>query len=401
MCLNSMKNNLKDISLYIHIPFCVRKCLYCDFLSFPMSEEKKESYVDILLKEFEMWERTLSHHREIFKTVFIGGGTPTCLKPELLRTIGERIKRHISSETEFTIEVNPGTLTDEHIEVFKDIGVNRISLGLQSAQNTELQRLGRIHSYEDFENNYKKLRAAGFTNINVDIMSDIPGQSPQSYRDTLQKVLELEPEHISAYSLIIEPGTPFFDMYENGELDIADEDTDRDMYAMTKSLLAKKGYNRYEISNYSKKGRECIHNIVYWNGGDYLGIGLGASSYVDGMRFAAPADFDEYEKFVRENYLKKSKELTEIASNLEESEVLTEDKKIEEFMFLGLRLTEGIYINVFRERFGKDIFEVYPDAIRKHIEEGLLVHDREKGRIYFSDIGLDLSNYVLSDFIID
>ena len=396
-----MKNNLKDISLYIHIPFCVRKCLYCDFLSFPMSEEKKESYVDILLKEFEMWERTLSHNREIFKTVFIGGGTPTCLKPELLRTIGERIKRHISSETEFTIEVNPGTLTDEHIEVFKDIGVNRISLGLQSAQNTELQRLGRIHSYEDFENNYKKLRAAGFTNINVDIMSDIPGQSPQSYKDTLQKVLELEPEHISAYSLIIEPGTPFFDMYENGELDIADEDTDRDMYAMTKSLLAKKGYNRYEISNYSKKGRECIHNIVYWNGGDYLGVGLGASSYVNGMRFAAPADFDEYEKFVRENYLKKSKELTEIASNLEESEVLTEDKKIEEFMFLGLRLTEGIYINVFRERFGKDIFEVYPDAIRKHIEEGLLVHDREKGRIYFSDIGLDLSNYVLSDFIID
>ena len=285
---------------------------------------------------------------------FIGGGTPTCLKPELLRTIGERIKRHISSETEFTIEVNPGTLTDEHIEVFKDIGVNRISLGLQSAQNTELQRLGRIHSYEDFENNYKKLRAAGFTNINVDIMSDIPGQSPQSYKDTLQKVLELEPEHISAYSLIIEPGTPFFDMYENGELDIADEDTDRDMYAMTKSLLAKKGYNRYEISNYSKKGRECIHNIVYWNGGDYLGVGLGASSYVNGMRFAAPADFDEYEKFVRENYLKKSKELTEIASNLEESEVLTEDKKIEEFMFLGLRLTEGIYINVFRERFGKD-----------------------------------------------
>ena len=279
------------MKLYIHIPFCVQKCLYCDFLSFSVYNEsikQKEKYVSALINELSAWEQIFKNIN--FDTVFIGGGTPTCLEPEYLLKLGQVVNKYTDIQTEFTIEANPGTISEEHIEVFKKIGINRISLGLQSAQNNELKSLGRIHTYEEFYKNYIKLKRAGFDNINIDIMAGIPYQTIESYKDTLYKVLALEPQHISAYSLIIEPDTIFYEMQERGELKVVDEDTDREMYSMTKEILQKYGYNRYEISNYSKHGKECRHNIAYWIGKDYLGIGLGASSYIDGIRFTGTRD---------------------------------------------------------------------------------------------------------------
>lgn len=335
-----------------------------------------------------------------FDTVFIGGGTPTCLEPEYLLKIGQVVKKYTDARTEFTIEANPGTISDGHIEVFKKIGVNRISLGLQSAQDFELKRLGRIHTYEEFYKNYIKLKSAGFDNINIDIMAGIPDQTIESYKDTLYKVIALKPQHISAYSLIIEPDTVFYKMQECGELEVADEDTDREMYSMTKEVLQKYGYNRYEISNYSRQKKECQHNIAYWTGKDYLGIGLGASSYISGTRFMGTRNFEKYIQIFNSDFTS-NKALSKIRENVGDNyNKLSVKDKMEEFMFLGLRMCSGVSKSTFADRFGTSIDKVYGDVINRHLQNNLLAKDTNSDRIYLTDRGLDVSNYVLSDFIL-
>lgn len=405
-----MRTIKKDgLSLYIHIPFCERKCLYCDFLSFSAGSSrdsaatKKQEYAKALLNELAAWEEILNkYNKEIYlKTVFIGGGTPTCLEPSLILKIAQAAGKYTDENTEFTIEANPGTITDSHIDIFKETGINRISLGLQSAQDNELLKLGRIHTFKDFLSSYKKLEKAGFNNINIDIMSGIPEQTIESYKNTLEKVLALNPSHISAYSLIIEPGTVFYKMQEQGKLNIADEDTDRQMYSITKEMLGRYGYSRYEISNYSKKGMECRHNITYWTGGNYLGTGLGASSYIDGTRFTGTSGYNKYTSIFRNSALHgmAAKQVAEnIGSRLEK---LSLKNQMEEFMFLGLRMCRGVSKSEFADRFGISMDKVYGDVIKYFLQTGLMEENVNDGRVYLTDRGIDISNYVLSDFILD
>lgn len=402
-----MRTARKDgISLYIHIPFCVKKCLYCDFLSFSASEIKKQDYVKALLNELAAWEEILTDNTAVmdklyFKTVFTGGGTPTCLEPSMLLEIAQAVKKYTDENTEFTVEANPGMITDNHINVFKEAGINRISLGLQSAQDEELKMLGRIHTFKGFCNSYQKLKEAGFNNINIDLMADIPGQDIASYKDTLEKVLAFEPSHISAYSLIVEPGTEFYKMHEQGMLNIADEDTDRQMYNLTKEILGKHGYNRYEISNYSKKGMECLHNMTYWTVSNYLGTGLGASSYINGTRFTGTRDFNKYTSIFKER-AEPGMAVFQVQKNIGNSyEKLPVKNQMEEFMFLGLRMSKGVSKSIFMDRFGISMDKVYGSVIEHFLQNGLLEQDINNDNIYLTARGIDISNYVMSDFILD
>lgn len=379
------------MSLYVHIPFCKQKCLYCDFLSANASDEVKDAYIRALLGEFAFWEDRIRAQYYI-RTIFIGGGTPTCLTPEQLLGVGKVLQQFCSFNeeppVEFTVEANPGTITLSHIQVLKEMGVNRISLGLQSAQNAELMKLGRIHTYGDFLKSYEILRMHGFHNINIDLMADIPGQTIESYQDTLEQVLDLKPEHISSYSLIVEEGTPFYRMQEEGNLVIPDEDADRRMYELTRMMLEEKGYLRYEISNYARKGKECIHNLTYWEMGEYLGVGLGASSYFDGCRFSNVREMDAY---LRRAGDKRAGSFGK----------LSRKEEMEEFVFLGLRMTEGISLVKYKERFGVDFKEIYCSVLDFLMEKQLLAESKNHDRIYLTNRGIDVSNMVLAEFLFD
>lgn len=312
-------NKQKEISLYVHIPFCVRKCNYCDFLSAPADEQTMERYVQALLLEIQAYQNTELVNRNV-KSIYIGGGTPSILQPSLIKQILEQIKATFNmseealKQAEISMEMNPGTVDYEKCKAYYEMGINRISIGLQSTSDMELQMLGRIHSYDDFMSTYKMLRQVGFQNINVDLMSALPGQTLESYTSGLEKVLALKPEHISAYSLIIEEGTLFYDWYEGnasesgGEvtqktgnnmtrMPLPDEDVERKMYEITGDILSTYGYQRYEISNYAKEGHACQHNIVYWQRGDYLGFGIGAASLINDIRFSNIDCLDEYIKY--------------------------------------------------------------------------------------------------------
>lgn len=371
-------NKKKPLSLYIHIPFCVQKCLYCDFLSAEASGQEKEAYVKKLLEEMEYWKKTLQKEY-VIQTVFLGGGTPTCLSAEELLGIGRKLSelplavcegREGKGDKlffEFTAEANPGTLTREKVQALKEIGVNRVSIGLQSAQEKELKALGRIHSYQDFLDSFHLLRECGFNNINVDLMADIPNQTVESYQETLSFVTELSPEHISSYSLIVEEGTPFFEKYESGELDIPDEDTDRLMYQETKDILDREGYRRYEISNYAKEGYECRHNCGYWKRKNYIGFGIGAASLLENVRFRNSSQLNDY--------------LKDPFGCREEIQTLSMQEQMEEFFFLGLRMTEGIDCGEFEKLFGRRPEEVYGDVIRKNIRDGLLQYRGREAQI--------------------
>lgn len=318
---------MENISIYIHIPFCVRKCHYCDFLSMPASSKVKKKYVQALCAEIEAWKQEMEGYQ--VHTIFFGGGTPSILEDGLLEQVLCKLKEtfFFANYPEITVEVNPGTVDITKLRSYKESGVNRLSIGLQSTEDEELRELGRIHNFDDFMSTYNAAREVGFDNINIDLMSALPGQTVESYRKTVEKVLAFHPEHISAYSLIIEEGTFFYELYgekdecdvdkrkyeidyvnQNNELDICGSDEgiaaskkelptqeeDREMYELTERLLHKHGYERYEISNYAKKGYECRHNLVYWQGGAYLGLGLGSSSYVEQIRFSGIADLNAY-----------------------------------------------------------------------------------------------------------
>lgn len=374
---------MKDkISLYIHIPFCVRKCLYCDFPSFSGMESVFDDYVRMLCREID---ETYSDYRGMeVKSIFVGGGTPSVLPPALLGRISDKIfsRFDIDSKAEITIETNPGTLDAKKLAEMKSMYFNRLSMGLQAWQDRLLKKLGRIHTADEFETNFLQARDAGFKNINVDLMFALPAQSLDDWQETLEKVMKLRPEHISAYSLIIEEGTPFFDMFDRGELKETDEETDRKMYYLAKEMLSDKGYKHYEISNFAREGFECYHNKVYWRTEEYQGFGLGAHSYADGVRFHNTYDMKEY---LRGEGLRLDKEF------------LSLQEKQEEFMFMGLRMNEGVSEAEFLRRFGESMDSVYGDEIKELISEELLV--KKDGRLSLTDRGVDISNSVFEKFI--
>lgn len=379
-----MKNNRRiPLELYVHIPFCVRKCQYCDFLSGPSDEETKDRYIEALLKEIRAAEHTEDYE---IVSVFIGGGTPSALKAEAIASIMRTLQEQFffCEDAEVTIEANPGTVDLEKLTIYRNVGINRLSLGLQSTDAEELKLLGRIHSYEEFLKSYEWAREAGFSNINIDLMFAIPGQTGEAWRQHLYQVAELNPEHISAYSLIIEEGTPFAEQ----NLDLPDEDTEYQMYEDTAEILERYGYRQYEISNYAKQGYMCRHNAGYWQRREYLGFGLGASSLYGGRRFSNTHQMQEY--------LKESRNPDQIRQDVT---VLSRNERIEEFMFLGLRMTEGISEKKFEENFDVRLMDVYGDILQKYEETGFMEHIETKWRL--TRKGIHVSNHILADFLLD
>lgn len=381
--------NQKELELYIHIPFCVKKCSYCDFLSAPATEQTKEAYMAALFAE--IGGRAKDYKERIVTSIFIGGGTPSLLSGDSIRQLMEHIREGftLAPDAEITVEVNPGTVTAEKLAAFYGAGINRLSIGMQSAQEQELKILGRIHDFDGFCQVYREAVEAGFTNINVDVMSGLPGQTLASYKDTLEKVLRLEPmpQHISAYSLIVEEGTPFAAMADRGELPLPEEDTERAMYEETIEVLAGYGFHRYEISNYALDGYECRHNVGYWIRRDYLGFGIGAASLIGNVRFQNGRDLNAY--------------LAHPLACREEQQSLTTQEQMEETMFLGLRLIRGVSYPEFARCYGQTLEEVYGEVISRNVADGLLtVREDETGRrLMLTGRGLDVSNYVMAQFL--
>ena len=408
----TVRNTKTPLELYVHIPFCIRKCQYCDFLSGPSDEETKDRYIEALLKEIRAAEHTEDYE---IVSVFIGGGTPSALKAEAIASIMRTLQEQFffCEDAEVTIEANPGTVDLEKLTIYRNVGINRLSLGLQSTDAEELKLLGRIHSYEEFLKSYEWARKAGFSNINIDLMFAIPGQTGEAWRQHLYQVAELNPEHISAYSLIIEEGTPFAEQ----NLDLPDEDTEYQMYEDTAGILAEYGYQQYEISNYAKDGYACRHNIGYWKRVDYLGVGLGASSLIDNVRYSNTRDLYTYLsecENIHDCYMQypltegvtgsafSSADGTHIlvpAVNLHAAaEQTTRNEQMEEYMFLGLRMRDGFYREEFTQAFGIPIEAVYGDALNHLQQEELLL--KREGRIYLTDKGMDLNNYVVAQFML-
>lgn len=454
-----MKNK-NELGIYIHIPFCVHKCIYCDFLSSPADVHTRKQYVRALINEIYLtregkcvnkliknvlqgdntsyedmeepavngltsdyalydtvcmadYEKTImqedisgcvddikSENGHIVTSIFIGGGTPSAIDAEDISDILDAVRKNynVSDKAEITIECNPGTMDKKKAVIYRKAGINRISFGLQSTDNNELRMLGRIHTYEQFMESYKIAREAGFDNINIDLMSALPGQTMESFKAVLEKALSLGAEHISVYSLIVEEGTRLSDNIDSFP-PIPSDDEDRQMYYMTKEMLSSYGYEQYEISNYAQKGYECKHNLKYWERCDYLGFGIGAASLYGGRRYTNISDIGRYMDVLAEitNALDKSyvNELLQIRTDMEE---LSKEDEMSEYMFLGLRKTKGIDITDFKEEFGTDIKDIFGEAIEDNIARGLLIHDGNC--LYLSKRGIDISNTVMSDFIL-
>ena len=394
--------------IYVHIPFCIKKCLYCDFLSGPCDDFSKEKYVKSLLYEISYYGKKYGKEGRdiIVSSVFFGGGTPSILDETLMSSIIKQLRDSFTIEenAEITIECNPGTVSADKLRIYKQSGVNRLSIGLQSANDDELKNIGRIHTYEDFVRSYYMARECGFDNINIDLMSALPGQTLKSYKETLEKIVNLNPEHISSYSLILEEGTPLYDRIEklekNGEdTGLPDEDTEREMYYLTKKILSDNGFERYEISNYSKKGYECRHNIAYWIRDNYLGLGLGASSCMDNIRRKNTDDMKRYMEVFCNDHVKDISGSGVL--NEEETAVLSEKDMMAEFMFLGLRMISGISKQKFKRCFGKDYDTIYGGVTEKLIKEGLAEIFDDGDRICLSEKGIDVSNSIFVNFILD
>ena len=410
---------MKELELYLHIPFCERKCAYCDFLSAPADLPVRISYIKKLQEEIAYYGAQYGEYQ--VSSIFFGGGTPTILEGYQLAAILETVKEHfnITTDAEITVECNPGTLTAGKAEKLVQAGFNRLSMGLQSADDRELQLLGRIHNFAQFLESYDLARKAGFRNINVDLMSALPGQTLKSWQDTLQKVTALRPEHISAYSLIIEEGTPFYERFAEDERIreegghprlLPEEDVERQMYELTETFLHTKGYERYEISNYAKPGYECRHNCGYWTRKDYLGLGLGASSLVEHQRFQNTSDLKTYleqeyspqcegqhERIAETIQLQEETGLSQTGHHIH-IEILDKKSEMEEFMFLGLRLMAGISRQQFEKNFQVTLNSVYGEVLRKLKGEQLI--EEVAGYVRLTEHGIDVSNYVLAEFLL-
>lgn len=438
----------KELAIYVHIPFCVRKCNYCDFLSLYAKKELMDSYFRALEKEIELRSKMYGMdsgkfdaksedgNEYVVRSIFFGGGTPSFADAADVCAILREIRRRfvVSEDAEISIEVNPASAMRDKLFSYKVAGFNRISIGCQTLNDDELKVLGRAHTSDMFFETYENARSAGFENINVDVMSALPGQSLESYMSTLRKVVELRPEHISAYSLIIEEGTPFYDM----DLNLPGEDLDREMYHETKRFLAENGYHRYEISNYAISGKkcdiqeaserqnigveeteigtdyECRHNRVYWRRGNYLGLGIGAASMVENVRWSNIRDIKKYIDVLNARDCEEGnvshtihKNLNDISADeryefitriTEDKQELSTESQMEEFMFLGLRLVQGVSVQEFKRELGREISEVYGEVIDKYLDLGLLEYSGDNLRL--TDNGLDVSNTVMAEFLL-
>ncbi|EOU1681320.1 oxygen-independent coproporphyrinogen III oxidase [Clostridium perfringens] len=377
---------MDKISLYIHIPFCAQKCLYCDFPSFARKDHLRKAYIEALNKEIISLRE--KHNNLEINTIFIGGGTPSVLEAnELECLLKEVAKLNMEKDIEYSMECNPGNLTEEKLEVMKKYGVNRISMGLQAKQDNLLKGLGRIHNYKTFKENFLLAKKVGFNNINVDLMFGLPNQRLNEWEETLREIISLEPAHISAYSLIIEEGTAFYNLYENDKLKLPTEEEERKMYHLAKKILEENGFNQYEISNYAKEGKECRHNLAYWNMDNWIGVGSAAASYINGKRIKNISSVEEYINSIKD----KGEAVEEIINN-------SKNDNMEEFMFMGLRKINGIDENEFKNRFSMNINDVYGEILNKYIGEGLLI--RESGRIFLSEKGIEISNVIMADFLL-
>ncbi len=399
----------KTMELYLHIPFCMKKCEYCDFLSFPANESTQQVYVEALLREIAYYGKKCKAYR--VSTVYIGGGTPTWLGEELIVSVVEALYQAFSVDldAEITIECNPGTVSERKLRAYRNVGINRLSIGLQSALDGELRLLGRVHTFDQFLQTYDLARRCGFENINVDLMSALPEQTAERFEQSLQQVLRLKPEHLSVYSLMIEKGTPFYDIYKFDvvklqaglrPVSLPSEDEEYRMMKLAERLLADAGYRQYEISNYARPGFACRHNIGYWERANYLGMGLGASSLMENIRYANISDMDRYirESTKMREGIWQNEEDELPATNMHASaERLGRKAQIEEFMFLGLRLTDGITRERFARSFGVEIEAIYEDVLRKLEGDGLLA--KRAGHIFLTERGRDLSNYALARFL--
>lgn len=378
----------KDLGLYLHVPFCMKKCKYCDFLSWAGSEEEQETYVQGLLKEIESYREFAKGYK--VSTVFLGGGTPSILSGEQI----ERILGAVSDvfmmdkHAEITLETNPGTVTEEKLRSYKKAGINRLSIGLQSVKNENLKLLGRIHTYEEFLQSYELARQEGFKNISVDLISSLPGQTLEFWKEELQEIVRLNPEHVSVYQLILEEGTPFYETYADHPELLPDEEVSREIYLSTGRILSEAGYEQYEISNYAKPGQESRHNLKYWDRADYLGLGLGAASMVRNIRMTNTRDLKTY-----------LGHCSQPKTMREDVQFLEEPRQMEEFMFLGLRKTRGVSRKEFHRVFGRDMDMVYEKTLAKCLENGML--KEHKDRVFLSEEGVLVSNLVLSEFLFE
>jgi oxygen-independent coproporphyrinogen-3 oxidase len=383
---------LNELGIYIHIPFCKQKCYYCDFVSYSNKCSEVKEYIESLKKEIEEFD--FSNYK--VTSIYIGGGTPSYIDSiyivEILSELKEKLKCNLIEfkDIEITIEVNPGTVDTKKLNDYKKSGINRLSIGLQSTKNDILKKIGRIHTYQEFLEIYKLARETGFKNINIDLMIGIPGQKIGDLKNTLQDIIKLEPEHISVYSLIIEENTPIEKMLENGEIKLPDEDLERNMYWYVKNTLELNGYNHYEISNFAKLGKESRHNLNCWNQEEYIGFGVAAHSYLNGIRFSNTINVEEYIQHIENN--RKEENI-----QIEESQSL-EDKK-NEFMMLGFRKIQGVDIARFKEKFIDNPILLYRENLNKLVEEGLIEVDLN--HIKLTNKGIDLANLVFEEFVDD
>ena len=381
---------MEKLGIYVHIPFCKKKCKYCDFISFSCDEEIYTKYVEALINEIKNTSKNIISSIHEVSTIYIGGGTPSLIDSKYIEEIIETIYQNIrvAGNAEITIEVNPGTVTREKLETYKKLGIDRLSIGLQTTDNELLSLIGRIHTYEEFLDTYNMAREIGFTNINVDLMLALPTQTEKMLVDSLLKVINLNPNHISLYSLILEEGTVLEKEIEDGKYKLVDEELERKMYHKTKNILEKNGYNHYEISNFAKKGFESKHNLDCWDQREYLGFGLAAHSYYRNKRFSNTNDLDEYINNISKfNFTK----------NVEVHELQDREAKAKEFMLLGLRKINGVSISEFERRFRVHPLFYFRFEISRLDEEGLL--EVELDDIRLTKKGLDLANQVFEAFV--
>ena len=371
-----------ELGVYIHIPFCKQKCLYCDFVSFAKKEEFQKEYVEAIIKEICNWKSNNKYYK--VKTIYIGGGTPSYIESnyitEILKNIGEA--------KSVTIEVNPGTITKQKLIDYKNAGVNRLSIGLQSTDNNLLKQIGRIHNYNQFLDTYNLARKLGFKNINIDLMIGLPNQSIKDIKESLEKICVLNPEHISVYSLIVEEHTPIQKLIEKGELQLPNEETERQMYWYVKNFLELKGYKHYEISNFAKFGFESEHNMDCWEQKEYIGFGVAAHSYIDNKRFCNTSNIEEYIT----NCLNE-----EFEKNIEIQEIQNEEDKMREYMILGLRKIDGVSIQKFEKKFNQNPIMIFKNELQELYQQKLIIIDGDI--IKLSNKGLDFANLVWEEFV--
>lgn len=377
-----MKN--KELGIYIHIPFCKSKCYYCDFISYANKCNKIEEYIDQLIKQIDEY----NFKKYNVTTIYIGGGTPSFIDEKFIQKILEKIRKSIDgNETKFenieiTIEINPGTINKNKLEIYKKAGINRVSMGLQTTNNNLLKQIGRIHTFEQFLKGYKQVKQAGFENINIDLMIGLPNQTIKDLKTSIDEVLKLDPSHISVYSLIVEDGTKLQKMIEDKILELPDEELERQMYWYVKNKLELNGYNHYEISNFAKENKESKHNLNCWEQKEYIGLGISAHSYLNGVRFSN-SGYDENEKWDYKN------------KNIEEEQ--TEDEMKKEYMLLGLRKIEGVSIQKFKEKFMDNPIYIYKKELEKLINQDLIMIDGDW--IKLTRKGIDFANMVWEEFV--